>query len=177
MGFDRLSRAGEFECGARTILRRIADDERRHDSMLSGLREALPHYVQDPAIRDRARQLHLDLSRGGAVLHLASIAGLDAAVCTILSRLLRPGLPLSGSATIRSVLSQIRGDETRHVLVSRNIALAAPDRQAVRGAAAEARAGLAELLACGADAFEALGVDPDRLVRDIAALPNGLLPR
>lgn len=177
VGFDRLSRAGGLACCARAVMLTIADDERRHDAMLHSLRAALPHYVQNPAIRDRARQLHLDLSRGGTVLHLARIAGLDAAVCTILSRLLRPGLSLSSDASVRSVLNHIRGDETRHVLVSRGVALAAPDRRAVRSAAAEARTGLAELLTFGEDAFEALGVDPDRLVRDIACLPNGLLPQ
>jgi hypothetical protein len=177
VGFDRLSRTGALGCGEQAALQTIANDERRHDAMLRGLQAALPHHMLNPAIRDRARQLHLNLSRGGSISHLASIAGLDAAVCTILSRLLRQDSAIARDTGVNAVLSQIRSDETRHVLVSREIALAAPDRQAVRGAAAEARAGLAELLACGAEAFEALGVDPDRLVRDVGTLPDGLLPR
>jgi hypothetical protein len=172
--FDRLGRAASLDAEARRTLQKIAEDERRHDAMLRGLCAALPAGSTDP---HRARHFHLSLSRGGTVLHLARIAGLDAAVCTILSRLLQPGVPISRDPGVRAVLTHIRKDETRHVAVSRGIALAAADRQAVRGAAAEARGALAELLACGADAFEALGIDPDRLMRDIKRLPDGLLPK
>ncbi len=177
VGFDRLSRINALDKNVCGPLRKIADDERCHDAMLRGLRAALPQVELDVAVQNRARRFHLALPRGGTMLHLARIAGLDAAVCTILSRLLRPGGTLSRDDCIRSVLSHIRRDETRHVVVSRNIALAAPDRRALRDAAAEARAGLAELLAFGADAFEALGVGPDRLLCDIGCMPDGLFPR
>lgn len=62
-------------------------------------------------------------------------------------------------------------------MVSRAIAMAVSDRQAIRNAAAEARGSLAELLTCATDPFEALGVDPTRLLSDIKHLPDGLLPR
>ena len=177
VGFDRLSQATALDTSTRGTLCKIVDDERCHDAMLRGLQAALPRARLDTAVLNRARRFHLRLSRGGTVLHLARIAGLDAAVCTILSRLLRPGCPAARDDGVRSVLSHIRRDETSHVMVSRNIALAAPDRKAVRDAAAEARDGLAGLLTYGADAFEVLDVDPDRLLRDIAHLPDGLLPR
>jgi hypothetical protein len=177
LGFDRLGRAGVLEPALRSTLRQIADDERRHDAMLHGLRAALPARTLDRAVHHRARHFHLSLPRGGTILHLARIAGLDAAVCTILSRLLRPGAAISRDDSVRAVLTHIRQDETRHVMVSRGIALVAADRQAVRNAAAEARGALAELLAHGADSFEALGVDPARLLSDIERLPDGLLPR
>lgn len=177
VGFDRLSRGAALDTSARLVMRKIADDERCHDAMLRGLRAALPPVVPNVLVQNQARRFHLSLPRGGTYLHLARIAGLDAAVCTILSRLLRPGCPTSRDDRIRSVLSQIRGDEAHHLIVSREIALAAPDRKAVRNAAAEARVALAGLLTSGSAAFEALGVDPDRLVRDIGCLPNGLLPQ
>jgi hypothetical protein len=177
VGFDRLSRAGELGCGEQQALHAIANDERHHDALLRGLQSALPRYVADSGVQNRARRFHLDLSRGGSTFHLARVAGLDAAVCTILSRLLRPGSAIARDAGVHGVLNKIRSDETRHVLISREIALASCDRRAMRSAAAEARAGLSELLACGVEAFEALGVDPDRLVRDVGTLPNGLLPR
>jgi hypothetical protein len=176
-GFERLGLATDLSASSRRSLLLIADDERRHDAMLHGLRAALPQVEPDHAITQRTRRFHRRLTSGGTDLHLARIAGLDSAVCTILSRLLRSDLALSRDDTVRSVLSHIRHDETRHVLISRNIALTAPDRLALRTAAAEARAGLADLLQSGAASFEALGVDSDRLVRDIAALPNGLLPQ
>lgn len=177
VGFDRLGRAGGLDPALRSALRQIADDERRHDAILRGLRAALPARPQDRTVQQRARYFHLNLPRGGTLLHLARIAGLDAAVCTILSRLLRPGAVVSRDDTVGAVLSHIRRDETRHVMVSRRLALAAADRQAVRNAAAEARDALAGLLALGADAFEALGVDPARLLADIERLPDGLLPQ
>ena len=177
VGFDRLGRTVSLDLDLRRTLRKIVDDERRHDAILRGLCAALPVSSQDRAVQHRARNFHLSLSRGGTVLHLARIAGLDAAVCTILSRLLRPGAAISRDDGVHAVLSHIRKDETRHVMVSRGIALAAADRQAVRSAAAEARGALAELLAFGADSFEGLGIDPDRLLSDIKRLPDGLLPR
>jgi hypothetical protein len=177
VGFDRLARAGGLDLEVRRTLRQIADDERRHDAILRGLRAALPVRTLDRAVQQRARHFHLSLPRGGTVLHLARIAGLDAAVCTILSRLLRPGAAISRDDGVRAVLTHIRQDETRHVMVSRRIALAAADRQAVRNAAADARRALAELLTCAADAFEALGVDPAKLRSDIERLPDGLLPQ
>lgn len=48
---------------------------------------------------------------------------------------------------------------------------------AARDAAAEVRAGLADLLALGADAFARIEVDPDRLIAQVRGLPNGLFPR
>lgn len=177
VGFDRLGQAGGLDPDLRGTLRKIADDERRHDAILRGLCAALPASTQDRAVQHRARNFHLSLPRGGTVLHLARIAGLDAAVCTILSRLLRPGAAISRDDGVHAVLTHIRKDETRHVMVSRGIALAAADRQAVRSAAAEARGALAELLAFGADSFEGLGIDPDRLLSDVKRLPDGLLPR
>ncbi len=177
VSFDRLSRADTLDSRLRRILHTIADDERCHDAMLRGLRAALPKAAPDAAVQARARRFHLSLPRGGTVLHLTRIAGLDAAVCTILSRLLRPGSPVARDDAARAVLSHIRRDETRHVIVSRDIALAASGRKEVRDAAAEARDALADLLTSGSDAFEALGVDPDRLLRDIGSLPSGLLPQ
>lgn len=177
LGFDRLGRTASLGADLRKTVRQIAEDERRHDAILRSLCSALPASTQDRAVQHRARRFHLSLPRGGPVLHLAKIAGLDAAVCTILSRLLRPGAAISRDDVVCAAMSHIRQDETRHVMVSRSIALAVADRQAVRNAAAEARAALAELLVCGADSFEALGVDSDCLVRDIKRLPDGLLPR
>jgi hypothetical protein len=177
VSFDRLGRCLALDHPAQAALRQIADDERQHDALLRSLRAALPASLQNTSADHSARQFHLNLARGGPVLHLARIAGLDAAVCTILSRLLRPGSPLACDKGVSTTLNHIRKDETRHVMVSRGIALAATERQAVRDAAAIARSALAEMLIGGADAFEALGTDPARLLREISQLPDGLLPQ
>jgi demethoxyubiquinone hydroxylase (CLK1/Coq7/Cat5 family) len=176
-GFDRLGRSRTLDHQARIRLQMIAEDERHHDALLSGLRLALPPVALASQLQSMAQRFHAQLGRGGAAFHLARIAGLDSAVCTILSRLLRPDGALADDRAVTQVLGQIRRDEVQHVLASRGIALAAPDRSAIRRAAAEAREGLAELLTTQANAFEVLRVDPDRLLHDVARLPDGLLPQ
>lgn len=176
-GFDRLAAADGIATASRGALRAIARDERRHDALLRSLQAALPSPAPDLASRRAARRFHFGLSAGGAALQLARIAGIDAAVCTIISRVLRPGAPLAKDPGVAAVLNQIRRDEARHVAISRYIVLASIGGECARNAAAQARRGLADLLSPGAAAFERLGTDPARLDKDIRALPHGLFPR
>ncbi|MEY2928102.1 MAG: hypothetical protein RL367_2579, partial [Pseudomonadota bacterium] len=177
LGFARLGTAHRFDPDARTILDRIAFEERHHDALMRGLKAALPFRPVKSGVLDRIRHFHFGLAQGGPVQHLACIAGLDAAVCTIISRLIRPRAILSGDRAILTLLRQIRDDEARHVAASRALVLAAPDAGDFRDRAAQIRVGLAALLVDGHDAFERLGVDPVRLDRDLCCLPDGLLPR
>jgi hypothetical protein len=55
---------------------------------------------------------------------LARLAALDAAVCMILSALLRPASPLSKADDIARPLRHIRFDEARHVRITRACAMA-----------------------------------------------------
>ena len=119
VGFDRLGRAGGLDPALRSTLRQIADDERRHDAILRGLRAALPARPQDRAVSS-APGISISICRAAAQCCIwRELPALDAAVCTILSRLLRPGAAISRDDTVRAVLSHIRQDETRHVMVSR----------------------------------------------------------
>lgn len=176
IGFDRLAAESDLEAESRQALQAIAADERQHDALLRGLQAALPAAAPSAAMRRAGRRFHLGLEAGGAAVHLARIAGIDAAVCTILSRLLRPKSALAGERDIARVLGHIRRDEARHVALSREIALASIAPNAARDAAGQARAGLAELLSFGSQALEQLGVDPDALGRDVRSLPPGLFP-
>ncbi len=155
-------------------LNAIAAEERIHDALLRGLLEALPHVSMPADVRRTTRRFHVELGRGGPTLHLARIAAIDAGVCTILSRLLRPGTPLSRERHIYTTLNRIRRDEVRHVSVSRTLASAHGESKTLCAVGAAAREGLAAIVMHGADTFEVLGVDPDRLKQDIARLPNGL---
>lgn len=175
--FGRLALDSSLEADARAALHAIAIDERRHDALLCGLRDALPMPPSNPALRRASRQFHLAISQGGAQVHLARIAGVDAAVCTVLSRLLGSASTVANDPGVARVLGHIRRDEARHVHTSREIAIAALGRSRARDAAAEARAGLADLLALGAGAFARIGVEPDRLLAQVRDLPNGLFPR
>ena len=174
MAFDGL--AGRRDAGiVSTTLHIVADEERVHDALLRQLQNGLPEVARNEAMLRAARRFHIGLTRGGPVLHLARIAALDAAVCTILARLLRVGGPVAADPAVAKMLRRIHRDETRHVRLTRRLAIdAAPDGM-VRDAAARARYGLAELLTYAGAAFEGLGVDPARLDRDIRRLPDGLL--
>ncbi len=175
--FDRLARTSSLEPEARAALRAIAEDERRHDALLSGLCDALPRLAPIPALRHASRKFHLALSHGSILDHLARIAGIDAAVCTVLSQVLASASAVAHDPEVCGVLSHIRRDEARHVAISRSIAIAAMGRRKALGAAAEARSGLADLLALAESAFARINVDPDRLVAQVRAVPNGLFPQ
>ena len=176
LAFDGLATTVGGEL-AGEALRAIAADERVHDAMLRQLVEAQPPAAGRPDILRAARRFHICLGRGGPAFHLARIAALDAAVCTVLSRLIGPENPLAADRWIAATLTHIRRDEARHVRVSRNLALGMAGHAAcaLRDVAAESRFALADVLLLGADAFETLGVDPKALDRDVRRLPRTLL--
>ena len=175
VAFHRLANQDTFAQATQTALRVIGDEEHVHDGWLSDLACALPAAENASEIRLAAGRFHLSLATGGPMLHLARIAAIDGAVCTMLSRLTAPRARLSADAGVAHLLRHIRNDEARHVAVARGIALLAPDLASLHEAGAKARSALAMLIAPGAEAFDQLGVDPDRLIRDVAQLPNGLL--
>lgn len=174
LAFDELSLGAADDLSGRA-LRAIAGEERVHDALLKRLAHALPEPKSAESALRAARRFHIDLGLGGVDLQFAKIAAIDASVCTVLGRLLRRGGPASSDETVRFTLARIRRDEARHVAVSRRLSLARGVSVAARDAAVAARGALAGILRLGGDAFDALGVDPDRLVRDVARLPAGLL--
>lgn len=174
LAFDGLARTGGIDRVATAALRQVAAEERVHEALMHRMSVALPRPTDEKAI-GAARRLHVRLQVGGFVAHLAKIAALDAAVCTILSRLLRPGLPLANCPPVERIIGRIRRDEARHVELSRSIVLAHGTSAGLRDLGADARGALANVLTIAADAFDVLGVDPARLERDIRRLPDGLL--
>ncbi len=173
LAFDGLA-ANDGDPATATALRMIAEEERVHDGLLHCLAASLP-VVATAAVRRAARRFHIDLGRGSTLAHLARIAAIDAGVCTILSRLLRPHSPIAGDRGVANMLARIRLDETRHVRLSRSLVLARADGRRFEDVAQSAREALANVLMLGADAFEALEVDPAQLRTDIRSLPRGLL--
>ena len=174
IAFDALAQGSE-DAAAATALRLIGEEERIHDALIAGLREALPAPQAGGMWLRTSRRFHANLSAGGATSHLARIAALDSAVCLVLSRLTARGTPIARDPALAAVLTRIRDDEARHVKVSRRLALARSEAGHLREIAAEARVALAASLALAAASFEALGVDPAILLSDISALPDGLL--
>ncbi len=175
LAFDGLSRTADNDGPAARALDVIAAEEREHGVLMQALSAALPPVTGQAALLRAARKFHICLGKGGFDLHLARIAALDAAVCTILSRLLRKGAPLSHDKTVYTTLSRIRRDEARHVALSRTLALASGEVGRACDVGAAARESLAKIMLQEGGAFERLGVDPDALERDLSRLPNGLL--
>ncbi|WP_232281126.1 3-oxoacyl-ACP synthase [Novosphingobium nitrogenifigens] len=170
IAFVRLAQRQEGTLAA--TLAAIGVEEDVHQALLAALGEMLPEPDRGGEQRRVARRFHQSLAADGPLVHLARIAAVDAATCTILSRMLARGRPLARDPRTFALFSQIRADEARHVASARAAVAGQGD---FRSAAAEARAGLARLIASGGEAFERLGVDPDRLVRDVGVLPQGLV--
>lgn len=173
LAFDGLSVAAGDPVAAHALAT-IADEERGHDQLLAAMIARLPEIDRRDDLTRAARRFHIRLGKGGGALHLARIAAIDAAVCTILSRLLRPGAPMSADTSVSAVFARIHRDESRHVRVSRTLAVTGMAPAHLRDVAAGARSALASVMGLAGTAFDDLAVDPDLLVRDIARLPNGL---
>ncbi len=173
IAFDRLAERQDGEAAA--ALAHIAHEERHHDLWLRGLVAALPATPRRRALMARASAFHFDLADGGPPLHFARIAALDAAVCLILSRLIRADGPLTAAPEVRRLLSRIRDDEARHVALARRMARRHPAVAAQHAAAAAARVSLSDIFALARAEFATLGVDPDALIADVRRLPPGLL--
>ncbi len=176
LAFDGLA-ASATDRTAAAMLATVAAEERVHDALIAGLIAALPADPQTAATRRAARRFHIDLGRDGPAVRLARIAATDAAVCTLLSRLLQSGRPLAATPIVAPILSRIHRDEARHVRLSRQLAAATGEASLLRTVGGAARVALADVLLLGGAAFETLGVDPDRLDRDLRSLPVGLFPR
>lgn len=153
----------------------IAAEERVHDALLQGVLAALPASTLSASLTGRIRRMHLSLSADGDEIHCVRIAALDSAVCTILTRLLCVDGPVFREPKLAVLFARIRDDEARHVAITRRIALASPITSTMRDAAAATRLALADILTSAGAAFDALNIEPDRLLAQIARLPAGLL--
>ena len=175
LAFGALATEVDHDPAGRAALAGIAEDEERHDVLIASLRSALPPPPDQRETLRRARRFHIDLGRGSIALRLARIAALDSAVCTILGRLLRRNAALARAPNIHGALSAIWLDESRHVAVSRRLALARADGATLRPCAIEARNTLADIILLAGTALDSLDVDPVRLARDLRSLPTSLL--
>jgi hypothetical protein len=175
LAFDALANSIDDDPLGQAALASIAKDEEQHDRLIVSLRAALPPPLDQRDTLRQARRLHISLGRGGTAFRLAQIAALDSAVCTVLGRLLHRHAALASAPNVHEALSAIWRDESRHVAVSRRLALARADARALRPLAHQAREALADILMLASDALENLEVDPALLTRDVRRLPAGLL--
>lgn len=146
------------------VLNQIADDERRHEQLLSS--------VAQRGIAGRvdriARQFYVGLHDPDPSIHLARIAALDGCVCEVFSLVLQSPTP-SLSPPLRRVLSQIRRDEGRHVRIARRLALeCGAAAQLLHEMDAEIRTAFTPVLGRYTDEFEGLGVNSNQLLRRVS---------
>ncbi len=173
LGFAAMAAHRRLPAAAAAALAAIAADEERHDDLIKDLQAVLPAPEDQGDLLAAARAMHVSLGRTLVTGRLARVAGLDSAVCLILARTLR-GRRLPEASHAAAVLRHIHADEARHVAISGRLAAQLSDRRRLADEAAHARGLLAAIVPRVGAAFEALGVDADRLTADLARLPDGL---
>lgn len=168
--------AKDAALGSRAVaaLGAVAREEADHDRLVKQLLDAVGSAPAEARFED-TRRMHLRLGRGALGVRLARVAGIDSAVCQVLSALLRAASAPLAQFGVCDALIRIRKDEARHVAVAREIALSLGGRATLAPEAEEARARLATSLEAFADDFERLDVDAGRLITDIRRMPAGLL--
>jgi hypothetical protein len=172
LAFDILARRRRHRgdnhalCGA---LASIADDERKHEQLLSAWQRTLPAPVWDPAGNAVAVRFFRDLGTCDAGDHLTRIAALDSAVCVLLRSLRKAQPGLFGAC-----LSQILADEAGHVALASGYARRHSPARRRQEQAAATRDGLVRLLATSADCLEALQMNPEQLLPRLRRPPRFL---
>jgi len=149
------------------MLRVIELEEQLHERALRAFCNYLPDAADGHALRRRAQRFFLRLGRNDDIAkHFSHIAHLDSAVCKIMRHV--ENSSIDRVSPLRRIATQIKNDEARHVAVSRKYArlLGIPTQERDDGAAA-INDGLVEMLSPLADSFEIVGVDSDRLFRQI----------
>jgi hypothetical protein len=158
----------------RDALSVIAAEEMAHELLLRGLRSGLPEPADDRVLRRALVRYYHGLAQDDPGQHLAGIASLDSAVCTIIAALLRSGAPLACEPRVAAAFGRIRREEAGHVRLSRRLAVDLSGRKALGAVAERTRLGLVQVLALRGGAFDTLGANPDRLFAALRRTPSGL---
>ena len=165
--FSAEVRRGRAPAAALSALQAIEHDERLHERALQAFCEYLPTPDDAHRLKRRAQRFFAGLGRADDMAHhLGRISHLDSAVCKIMWHVEKSAL--SSVSPLRRIATQIKKDEARHVVVTRNYAAAlglSTHKRLDEGfAIAE---GLIEVLEPLSDSFETVGVDSDRLFSHI----------
>lgn len=163
LAFEHLSRSGK-DSRVREALAGIAADEARHEALLTELRRTLPQPAPNPTLHAAIRGFFLRLADRDALVHCARIAAIDSGLCQILAVLRKRGRSLAIDPAAESVLSRIHRDEARHVTIASRCSARLLGTLRGRDIVMEARERFARLLELRGASFEALSVDPDRLL-------------
>lgn len=165
--FSAERERGRAAAAALNALRSIEFDELLHEKALMALCRYLP--VPDDAhhLRRRSQRFFARFGRiADMAKHFGYIADLDSAVCKIMWQIERS--TVDRLSPIKLIAAQIKADEARHVLVSRQYSSALGEsRRNGKETSIEIAESLIEMLAPLGCSFEVLGVDSDRLFEKI----------
>ena len=174
LSFARYASSARLGASGRRDFQGIQADEAMHARCLQRLRASLPAPRSDVRQRTRLRRFYTRMSDLDLGHHLASIAALDSAVCIILGALRRQRGPIAEDVAVRRLFERIHRDEARHVTIAGRHAAVLGIPQDLYRIAMDTRDQLAAMLSERAEAFESLGICPDRLIHRVRSIPRNL---
>lgn len=165
---DRIGTTQGSFLQSQSTMYRIAKEETLHDEMLTRVSSLLPYDDRHHALRKAARLFYLKLAHPDPKYHFFRISELDSVVCMIMHSLLSGTGRLSAAPVLARIAGRIRDDEATHVRIThervRELGMTIEERIAD---ADPIRTRIVAMLSTAQEAFEALGVDTDRMFKRI----------
>ncbi|CAA0104822.1 Uncharacterised protein [BD1-7 clade bacterium] len=157
-------------------LQQIEADEYLHEDALQQLMRQLPLPADLQKIKRRAQVFYTRIERLSHDLasHFATISQLDACVCLVMNAMANSDL--EGSAVAR-LFELIKNDEAKHVTIAREHASQLGHIVNVDNSAPTIHVELIKLLMPEATAFEAIGIDAERLFARVIDLAEKRSPQ
>ena len=150
------------------LFREIEAEEVVHDDALQTIYSNLPVSKQEAEIKRRAKRFYVAMGSVNAPAEelFARIQHLDSCVCAIMDGVEKG--KIGKQHPFAHVFRRVKQDEARHVGVSRqHLQWMGSDRQRISELGIEIRSQLIELIRPDTDHWEAIGVDWDKLERQI----------
>ena len=150
------------------LFREIEAEEVVHDDALQTIYSNLPVSKQEAEIKRRAKRFYVAMGSVNAPAEelFARIQHLDSCVCAIMDGVEKG--KIGKQHPFAHVFRRVKQDEARHVGVSRqHLQWMGSDRQRISELGVEIRSQLIELIRPDTDHWEAIGVDWDKLERQI----------
>lgn len=162
---ERERRRGTAE--ALEALLMIESDEQMHECALRSFCEYLPPAADAHKLKRRAQRFFAGIGRASNVSqHFGHIALLDSAVCKIMWHVENSGI--DQLSPLRQIAAQIKTDEARHVIISRQYSKALGEKpRDLRDDDLSITEDLIEMLQPLTSSFEIVGVDSDHLFQHI----------
>lgn len=165
--FREGRRVRKQNIAAHQLMLRVASEEKVHEAMLVRLSSELPEPKTLASARRQGHDFYIALAHSDPGVHFARIAALDSCVCKIMAALCSAP-SVQRVPAVHRVFSKVRHDEATHVRISRAyvVDLGLP-KDLLNSEADMICPALADFIQPTGEAFEYLGIDPDRMFRRI----------